>query len=102
MPKEISESAMLMLITESMQCLLKNVVEQGGTDDVLVRRQEAMGFRVGVGIMERLMKERSLLKLSRREEPKEAVRYLCREFWPFAFKKPMDALKMNKQGDVCQ
>eukprot|EP01061_Rhynchopus_euleeides_P040733 TRINITY_DN7018_c0_g4_i1.p2 TRINITY_DN7018_c0_g4~~TRINITY_DN7018_c0_g4_i1.p2 ORF type:complete len:245 (+),score=61.70 TRINITY_DN7018_c0_g4_i1:353-1087(+) len=98
--KEVSESAMVMLVVEASQHLLNNVVREGGSDDLLIRRQEAMGFRIGVAVTERLMRDKPLMKLSRRDEPKELVRLLCREFWPYAFNKQMDGLRMNKQGDV--
>ena len=119
MGKEVAECLMVLLATEASQHLARlqqkklalrsdaaPAPEEGGgaaaaSDDALIRRQEAMGMRIGAALMERLMREQSLLRLQPWHDPKEAVKIVVRDLWPVAFRRHSVVLQMSKNGGVC-
>ncbi|KAM4695750.1 trafficking protein particle complex subunit 6A [Rhinophrynus dorsalis] len=58
-----------------------------------IRILEGMGFRVGQGLIERLTKDSPSFK-----DELEVVKFVCKDFWIFVFKKQIDNLRTNHQG----
>merc|ERR1712032_713827 len=54
---------------------------------------EAIAFQVGVQLCERAARDKA-----RFVAPLEAVKFVCRELWPLAFRKPVDNLRTNHRG----
>ena len=94
--KEVAESLLDLLVTEAAHSIWR---KKKHDKEAMERSLERLGFRVGVAMMERLMKDKGLMVLQG-ERPTDAIRLLCRDFWGLAFKKITDRLRMNKQG-VC-
>ncbi|KAI2656091.1 Trafficking protein particle complex subunit 6b [Labeo rohita] len=54
---------------------------------------EAMGFRVGQGLIERFTKDCPTFK-----DDLDIMKFLCKDFWSTIFKKQIDNLRTNHQG----
>lgn len=51
---------------------------------------QAIGYRVGQQMVERVSRERALLS-----EPLEIMKFICKELWPEVFQKSIDNLRTN-------
>ncbi|KAL3684664.1 hypothetical protein R1sor_002686 [Riccia sorocarpa] len=58
--------------------------------ELAARREEAVGFQVGLQVDERYKKERQ-----RFDDHLEAIKFICNDFWMVVFKKQIDSLKTN-------
>ncbi|XP_029975264.1 trafficking protein particle complex subunit 6b isoform X2 [Salarias fasciatus] len=58
-----------------------------------ITKLEAMGFRVGQGLMERLTKDTARFK-----DELDVMKFICKDFWTCVFKKQIDNLRTNHQG----
>nr|XP_055052012.1 trafficking protein particle complex subunit 6B, like [Misgurnus anguillicaudatus] len=54
---------------------------------------EAMGFRVGQGLIERYTKDCPSFK-----DDLDVMKFLCKDFWSTIFRKQIDNLRTNHQG----
>uniref|UniRef100_A0A673L1E5 Trafficking protein particle complex subunit 6B n=1 Tax=Sinocyclocheilus rhinocerous TaxID=307959 RepID=A0A673L1E5_9TELE len=54
---------------------------------------DAMGFRVGQGMIERFTKDCPTFK-----DDLDLMKFLCKDFWSTIFKKQIDNLRTNHQG----
>ncbi|XP_051965612.1 trafficking protein particle complex subunit 6b-like [Xyrauchen texanus] len=54
---------------------------------------EAMGFRVGQGLIERFTKDCPCFK-----DDLDIMKFVCKDFWSTIFKKQIDNLRTNHQG----
>lgn len=69
--------------------LVKQVFMQGNAET----RLEAIGYRVGFALVEKLAKD-----LPRLNSELDKMKFLCKEFWTAAFGKQVDNLRTNHQG----
>ncbi|XP_071962077.1 trafficking protein particle complex subunit 6B-like [Antedon mediterranea] len=61
--------------------------------DSCITKLEAMGYRVGQGLIERVLKESPRFK-----DELEVMKFICKDFWSSIFKKQVDNLRTNHQG----
>ncbi|XP_006627648.1 trafficking protein particle complex subunit 6B, like [Lepisosteus oculatus] len=54
---------------------------------------ERMGFRVGQGLIERFTKDTPSFK-----DDLDLMKFLCKDFWIYVFRKQIDNLRTNHQG----
>eukprot|EP01060_Flectonema_neradi_P007743 TRINITY_DN15451_c0_g1_i1.p1 TRINITY_DN15451_c0_g1~~TRINITY_DN15451_c0_g1_i1.p1 ORF type:complete len:233 (+),score=44.79 TRINITY_DN15451_c0_g1_i1:2-700(+) len=92
--KEVAESLLDLLVTEAAYSIWRKHKDD---KEAVAHSLEKLGFRIGVAMMERLMKDKPIMALQG-ERPTDAIKLLCRDFWGLAFKKITDRLRMNKQG----
>uniref|UniRef100_A0A0M3I595 Trafficking protein particle complex subunit 6B n=3 Tax=Ascaris TaxID=6251 RepID=A0A0M3I595_ASCLU len=69
--------------------LVKQVFAQGNAET----RLEALGYRVGYALVEKISKD-----LPRLNSELDKMKFLCKEFWTAAFGKQVDNLRTNHQG----
>ncbi|KHN79743.1 Trafficking protein particle complex subunit 6B [Toxocara canis] len=69
--------------------LIKQVFAQGNAET----RLEALGYRVGYALVEKISKD-----LPRLNNELDKMKFLCKEFWTAAFGKQVDNLRTNHQG----
>lgn len=77
-------------------CLLSqqvNSVKQIFVQGNAATRLEALGYRVGFVLVEKIAKD-----LPRMNTELEKMKFLCKEFWTAAFGKQVDNLRTNHQG----
>ncbi|KAJ9436440.1 hypothetical protein DIPPA_26668 [Diplonema papillatum] len=103
MTREVSESILDLLVTEAAHSFLRQ--KGNNNHEEIFQNLEAIGFRVGAGMMERLMRDKPLMHLQgssssqqKPQGPTDAIKLICRDFWPLAFRKQIDGLRMNNQG----
>ncbi|KAI8784709.1 trafficking protein particle complex subunit 6B [Biomphalaria glabrata] len=58
-----------------------------------ISKLEALGFRVGQSLIERLTKE-----CSRFKDELDTMKFLCKDLWNLVYKKQIDNLRTNHQG----
>ena len=73
--------------------LLRNHDDGRVAQEQLFAKLEAAHFAVGRRFAERLARDRERLV-----EVLDVVKFLCREFWTEAFRKPVDKLQTNNKG----
>jgi hypothetical protein len=61
--------------------------------DAVHRRLEALGYRVGQGVVERFSRDRP-----RFHDTLDVIKFLCKDVWLLAFGKQVDNLKTNHRG----
>ncbi|KAI0480361.1 BET3 family protein [Xylariaceae sp. FL0804] len=61
--------------------------------DAVFLRLEALGYRVGLGLVERFSRDRP-----RFGDALDAIKFVCKDLWMLAFKKQVDNLKTNHRG----
>ncbi|XP_071376024.1 trafficking protein particle complex subunit 6B, like isoform X2 [Centroberyx affinis] len=54
---------------------------------------EGMGFRVGQGLIERLTKDSPSFK-----DELDIMKFICKDFWTYVFRRQVDNLRTNHQG----
>uniref|UniRef100_A0A0N4ZYL3 Trafficking protein particle complex subunit 6B n=1 Tax=Parastrongyloides trichosuri TaxID=131310 RepID=A0A0N4ZYL3_PARTI len=69
------------------------VINQLFTQGSVETRLEAIGFRIGQTICEKVAKDTNRLSSSL-----ETMKFICRDFWSYVFSKQADNLKTNNQG----
>ncbi|KAI1405793.1 transport protein particle component [Hypoxylon fuscum] len=61
--------------------------------DAVFFRLEGLGYRVGLGLVERFSRDRP-----RFNETLDAIKFICKDLWMLVFKKQVDNLKTNHRG----
>ncbi|KKA27154.1 hypothetical protein TD95_000370 [Thielaviopsis punctulata] len=61
--------------------------------DAVFYRLEALGYRVGQGLVERFSKDRP-----RFNDTLDVIKFLCKDLWTLVFRKQVDNLKTNHRG----
>ncbi|KAK2150035.1 hypothetical protein LSH36_427g06049 [Paralvinella palmiformis] len=61
--------------------------------DYSLAKLEALGFRVGQSIVERITKD-----LPRFKDELDVMKFVCKDFWTVVYKKQVDNLRTNHQG----
>jgi len=89
----VSAAALDLLQLEFMSFLLRNHDDGRVAQEALFAKLEAAHFAVGRRFAERLARDRERLV-----EVLDVVKFLCREFWTEAFRKPVDKLQTNNKG----
>uniref|UniRef100_A0A914CST0 Trafficking protein particle complex subunit 6B n=1 Tax=Acrobeloides nanus TaxID=290746 RepID=A0A914CST0_9BILA len=69
--------------------VIHHIFAQGNTET----RLEAMGYRVGYALVEKIAKE-----MPRLVSELEIMKFICKEFWTNTFGKQVDNLRTNHQG----
>lgn len=77
--------------------LIQYIYTSGGNGETengkSITKLEAMGFRVGQGLMERFTKETPRFK-----DELDVMKFICKDFWTCLFRKQIDNLRTNHQG----
>ncbi|KAI6213653.1 hypothetical protein M3Y94_00175900 [Aphelenchoides besseyi] len=76
-------------LTDNEKRVAKNLLIQGNAET----RLEALGYRVGYALAERLSKD-----MPRIPSELENVKFICKEFWTNVFGKQVDNLRTNHEG----
>ncbi|KAI6228922.1 hypothetical protein M3Y99_01171800 [Aphelenchoides fujianensis] len=76
-------------LNESEKRVAKNLLIQGNAET----RLEALGYRVGYSLVERLSRD-----IPRIPSELESVKFICKEFWTNVFGKQVDNLRTNHEG----
>ncbi|KAK7965078.1 hypothetical protein PG988_010082 [Apiospora saccharicola] len=61
--------------------------------DAVFYRLETLGYRVGLGLVERFSRDRP-----RFNDTLDVIKFLCKDLWTLVFKKQIDNLKTNHRG----
>lgn len=61
--------------------------------DAVFFRLEALGYRVGLGLVERFSRDRP-----RFNDALDAIKFVCKDLWMLVFRKQVDNLKTNHRG----
>ncbi|RYO80305.1 hypothetical protein DL766_003226 [Monosporascus sp. MC13-8B] len=61
--------------------------------DAVFFRLEALGYRVGMGLVERFSRDRP-----RFHDALDAIKFVCKDLWMLVFRKQVDNLKTNHRG----
>ncbi|KAI0840616.1 transport protein particle component [Hypoxylon sp. FL0890] len=61
--------------------------------DAVFFRLEGLGYRVGLGLVERFSRDRP-----RFNDTLDAIKFICKDLWMLVFKKQVDNLKTNHRG----
>ncbi|KAI0180431.1 transport protein particle component [Hypoxylon sp. FL1284] len=61
--------------------------------DAVLFRLEGLGYRVGLGLVERFSRDRP-----RFNDTLDAIKFICKDLWMLVFKKQVDNLKTNHRG----
>ncbi|ELT95033.1 hypothetical protein CAPTEDRAFT_126805 [Capitella teleta] len=61
--------------------------------DISISKLEALGFRVGQSLVERLTKD-----VPRFKDELDGMKFICKDFWTAVYKKQIDNLRTNHQG----
>lgn len=61
--------------------------------DAVFARLEALGYRVGQGLVERFSRDRP-----RFNDTLDVIKFLCKDLWTLVFRKQVDNLKTNHRG----
>ncbi|CCU76643.1 trafficking protein particle complex subunit 6B [Blumeria hordei DH14] len=78
--------------TGTMNVKIKQMEEDDEKDAVFFRL-EALGYRVGQGLVERFSRERQ-----RFIDTLDVIKFICKDLWQLLFKKQLDNLKTNHRG----
>ncbi|KAL3516191.1 hypothetical protein ACH5RR_023093 [Cinchona calisaya] len=89
MGREVSESCVESLLTEIVSSYCNGFY--ANKPELAARRIEAIGFQVGHQLSERYT-------MPRFSDHLEAIKFICKDFWPELFKKQVDNLKTNHRG----
>lgn len=68
-------------------------MEEDEEKDAVFFRLEALGYRVGQGLVERFSRERQ-----RFIDTLDVIKFICKDLWQLLFKKQLDNLKTNHRG----
>ncbi|KAF2999232.1 Trafficking protein particle complex subunit 33 [Curvularia kusanoi] len=68
-------------------------VDEEESREAVFHRLEALGYRVGLGIVERFSRD-----TPRPTTPLDCIKFLCKDLWTLLFRKQIDNLKTNHRG----
>ncbi|RKO94198.1 transport protein particle component, Bet3 family protein [Blyttiomyces helicus] len=89
----VAESSLDFLIMEMVQLMQRSPVEAENDKEAAYFKLEALGYRVGMALVERFTKDRP-----RFIDNLDVVKFICKELWITVFKKQIDNLKTNHRG----
>ncbi|KAF2004465.1 transport protein particle component [Amniculicola lignicola CBS 123094] len=69
------------------------VVDEEESREAVFQRLETLGYRVGLGIVERFSRDKP-----RPQSPLDIIKFLCKDLWTLLFRKQIDNLKTNHRG----
>ncbi|KAF1971879.1 transport protein particle component [Bimuria novae-zelandiae CBS 107.79] len=69
------------------------VVDEDEAREAVFHRLEALGYRVGLGVVERVSRTHP-----RPTSPLATIKFLCKDLWTLLFRKQIDNLKTNHRG----
>ncbi|XP_030213604.1 trafficking protein particle complex subunit 6b isoform X1 [Gadus morhua] len=87
------EALFQFLHSELIQYIYKSGANGETENGKNITKLEAMGFRVGQGLIERFTKETPRFK-----DELDVMKFICKDFWTCLFKKQIDNLRTNHQG----
>ncbi|XP_052701780.1 trafficking protein particle complex subunit 6b-like [Crassostrea angulata] len=61
--------------------------------DQCIAKLESLGFRIGQSLVERFTKESPRFK-----DELDTMKFICKDFWNYVYKKQIDNLRTNHQG----
>ncbi|KAF2658980.1 transport protein particle component [Lophiostoma macrostomum CBS 122681] len=68
-------------------------VDEEEAREAVFRRLESLGYRVGLGVVERVSRTSP-----RPTSPLDTIKFLCKDLWTLLFRKQIDNLKTNHRG----
>ncbi|KAI1450800.1 transport protein particle component [Annulohypoxylon stygium] len=68
-------------------------LDEDGERDAVFFRLDGLGYRVGLGLVERFSRDRP-----RFNDTLDAIKFVCKDLWMLVFKKQVDNLKTNHRG----
>ncbi|KAJ4316116.1 hypothetical protein N0V94_005604 [Neodidymelliopsis sp. IMI 364377] len=68
-------------------------VDEEESREAVFHRLEGLGYRVGLGIVERFSRD-----APRPTTPLDSIKFLCKDLWTLLFRKQIDNLKTNHRG----
>ncbi|KAF2750288.1 transport protein particle component [Sporormia fimetaria CBS 119925] len=68
-------------------------VDEEEAREAVFHRLESLGYRVGLGIVERISRN-----TPRPTTPLDTIKFLCKDLWTLLFRKQIDNLKTNHRG----
>ncbi|KAF2679012.1 transport protein particle component [Lentithecium fluviatile CBS 122367] len=68
-------------------------VDEEEAREAVFHRLETLGYRVGLGIVERVSRQ-----TPRPHDPLSTIKFLCKDLWTLLFRKQIDNLKTNHRG----
>ncbi|EMD67502.1 hypothetical protein GGP41_007388 [Bipolaris sorokiniana] len=68
-------------------------VDEEESREAVFHRLEALGYRVGLGVVERFSRD-----APRPTTPLDCIKFLCKDLWTLLFRKQIDNLKTNHRG----
>ncbi|KAI1483925.1 hypothetical protein K445DRAFT_362697 [Daldinia sp. EC12] len=68
-------------------------LEEDEERDAVFFRLDGLGYRVGLGLVERFSRDRP-----RFNDTLDAIKFVCKDLWMLVFKKQVDNLKTNHRG----
>ncbi|KAJ4983079.1 transporter particle component [Stagonosporopsis vannaccii] len=68
-------------------------VDEEESREAVFHRLEALGYRVGLGVVERFSRD-----TPRPTTPLDCIKFLCKDLWTLLFRKQIDNLKTNHRG----
>ncbi|KZM19459.1 uncharacterized protein EKO05_0003080 [Ascochyta rabiei] len=68
-------------------------VDEEESREAVFHRLESLGYRVGLGIVERFSRD-----TPRPTTPLDCIKFLCKDLWTLLFRKQIDNLKTNHRG----
>ncbi|EOA89159.1 hypothetical protein ACJQWK_09589 [Exserohilum turcicum] len=68
-------------------------VDEEESREAVFHRLEALGYRVGLGVVERFSRD-----APRPTTPLDCIKFLCKDLWMLLFRKQIDNLKTNHRG----
>ncbi|KAH9883229.1 transport protein particle component [Xylariomycetidae sp. FL2044] len=71
----------------------KSLLDEDEERDAVFYRLETLGYRVGLGLVERFSRDRP-----RFNDTLDAIKFVCKDLWMLVFKKQVDNLKTNHRG----
>ncbi|CAL8252947.1 unnamed protein product [Arctogadus glacialis] len=87
------EALFQFLHSELIQYIYKSGANGETENGKNITKLEAMGFRVGQGLIERFTKETPRFK-----DELDVMKFICKDLWTCLFKKQIDNLRTNHQG----
>ncbi|EPS41197.1 hypothetical protein H072_4909 [Dactylellina haptotyla CBS 200.50] len=72
---------------------VETISDEEATREDIYTRLENLGYKVGIGLVERFSRDRS-----RFTDNLDVIKFLCKDIWHLVFRKQIDNLKTNHRG----
>ncbi|KAI8048710.1 NO signaling/Golgi transport ligand-binding domain-containing protein [Syncephalis plumigaleata] len=89
----VNESCLDYLLAEMVHQVQDTTANAEEDKEAAYVKLEALGFRVGQALVERITRDRA-----RFADSLEVIKFICKDFWIAVFKKQIDNLKTNHRG----